>query len=538
MMIGSFWQNKHGNIAIMFGVLLLPLCAAVGLAVDYSRHTSAKQHLQEIVDAASLALASSKEQGRGRLTQMANDFLASNQRDGRLQTIHLRSLNATSEKIDLAADGTIPATFMRLAGYDQLPVAASALAERATRGKVEVSLVLDNTKSMSFDGGGGKTRIVALKAAASQLVSALLKDGNSNVRIALVPYADYVNVGKDLRNASWLNVPADKITKTVIPEKPAVCTTIKTKQVKTTKDPDYPCTDDVDGVIVNKICKGKQHYKDEPITPYEKCSPFVPATTTTTVDTWHGCVGSRVGGKYRLDDAPGVKYPGFVTRHQQCVTPVQRLTNDKAKLLAGISGMVTSLPNYSEPQTFTAAGLIWGLNTLAPDGPFGDGADYKDGKDKTRKVAVLMTDGSNTLLYNKTDGKALSSIKSANQLTASERQPYVAPTTSGNCGRGNDGKDDDSNGNAQGCKKKTLDPVGSGPFKQTNEDSVAICTNMKAKGIEIFTVGFKVDDQVARDMLQACASSDDHFYLAEDADRLSEAFEGISASLQVVRLAR
>jgi hypothetical protein len=73
---------------------------------------------------------------------------------------------------------------------------------------------------------------------------------------------------------------------------------------------------------------------------------------------------------------------------------------------------------------------------------------------------------------------------------------------------------------------------------QTNEDTLAICTNMKAKGIEVFTVAFMVEDAVAESMLKVCASSDQHFYSASNSELLSDAFAGIAESLQVVRLAR
>jgi hypothetical protein len=195
--------------------------------------------------------------------------------------------------------------------------------------------------------------------------------------------------------------------------------------------------------------------------------------------------------------------------------------------------MVTSLPSYA-PNTFIPGGMIWGLNSLAPDGPFRDGMPYDDQNQKPRKVVVLMTDGANTLLYNKNNGKAATS---ASKLSASERQPYVAPTTSGNCGSGNDDKEDDTNGNAQGCKKQG-DAVGTGTYAQTNEDTLAICTNMKAEGTEIFTVAFMVEDEVAKSMLKGCATSHDHFYSASNAEVLSSAFSGIAGSLQVVRLAR
>jgi Flp pilus assembly protein TadG len=208
-MLRRFLESRSGNFAILSGVTMIPLCLAAGLAVDYSRHHSAQRHLQEMADATSLALAASKEQNQARLEQVANDYLAANRTSSRVQHVSVASVVATTESVDVELIGSIPTTFMGIAGYQTLDVGASALAERATRGTVEVSLVLDNTWSMSDVDAKGVRKIDALKSAASGLVDQLLKSPDGGVRIALVPYGEYVNVGTQHRNNSWLSVPAD-----------------------------------------------------------------------------------------------------------------------------------------------------------------------------------------------------------------------------------------------------------------------------------------------------------------------------------------
>ena len=51
---------------------------------------------------------------------------------------------------------------------------------------------------------------------------------------------------------------------------------------------------------------------------------------------------------------------------------------------------------------------------------------------------------------------------------------------------------------------------------------------MKAKGIEIFTVGFGLDTQLARDTMANCATSSDRAFLADDAAQLEAAFRDIA----------
>src|SRR3954466_6113310 len=55
--IKSFPSDQRGATAILFGLLLLPLMAAVGAAVDYSRAANARTAMQTAVDAAALLAA-------------------------------------------------------------------------------------------------------------------------------------------------------------------------------------------------------------------------------------------------------------------------------------------------------------------------------------------------------------------------------------------------------------------------------------------------------------------------------------------------
>jgi len=65
--------------------------------------------------------------------------------------------------------------------------------------------VLDTTGSMNSN-----NRMVELKKAATDLVKSLIKEGGDDVRIAIVPYANYVNVGTTYENEPWLDVPSSK----------------------------------------------------------------------------------------------------------------------------------------------------------------------------------------------------------------------------------------------------------------------------------------------------------------------------------------
>ena len=203
-MFKRFLTDRSGNFAMMMVIMTLPLLVAIGFGVDYARYVSAKQHLQEITDAASLAVAASTERDDAKLRALAADMISVNTSRNRIQNVAVSALDINDDEVDLKLDGNVPTFFMGLVNINRLDVATSALAIRAVTGSVEVALVLDNTESMNYD-----NKITTLKSAATNLVSQLHKNEGGNVRIALVPYAEQINVGLKNRGASWLSVPAD-----------------------------------------------------------------------------------------------------------------------------------------------------------------------------------------------------------------------------------------------------------------------------------------------------------------------------------------
>lgn len=62
-----------------------------------------------------------------------------------------------------------------------------------------------------------------------------------------------------------------------------------------------------------------------------------------------------------------------------------------------------------------------------------------------------------------------------------------------------------------------------------------LCTNMKAAGIEVYTVGFMVSN-AAKTFLQGCATSSSHYYDATSGDALRMAFRDIALKISSLRL--
>ena len=486
-LLRKFAGDRSGNFGIITALLATPLILAVGFGIDGSRYYSARENLQDAVDTAALALAASTEQNVGLLRQEGEKFVFANVSDDAIGSVAISDLAADAETIELSATGQIQTTFMRLARVDTMTVAASALAMRAPVRAVEIALVLDNTWSMS-EKSGGVSKIDTLKQASSDLVKTLITDGQDDVSIGIVPYADYVNVGVANRKAPWLDVPDDY----TVDAAPKICETKTTKSVCLSKSATYECTKTVDGVDEPATCGGScTKSETQNVAPYQSCS----GGGNPKEYRWFGCIGSRTASTTRLNDLyPSTKYPGYVETSQKCLTEIQPLTKNKKTLTSAIDNMIINRGTGYKPYTYISAGLIWGQNVLSPTEPVTTGAAYDNKNLAPRKVMILMTDGDNTLQFRASDGRHVG--YSSNSSTAKNQ------------------------------------------FDKANTETQAICDYSKSKNIDIYTVAFMVDNADARKLLQKCATDSAHYFDASNRDMLLSAFSGIARSISQVRLAR
>lgn len=76
----------------------------------------------------------------------------------------------------------------------------------------------------------------------------------------------------------------------------------------------------------------------------------------------------------------------------------------------------------------------------------------------------------------------------------------------------------------------------------TRTAATKLCAAMRDKGIEIFTIGFKLDEPNAASTLQNCASPDTgsvkHFYQAADGGELDAAFQTIARNIETLALTK
>ncbi|MEL6724484.1 MAG: TadE/TadG family type IV pilus assembly protein [Pseudomonadota bacterium] len=191
----SWVQDTRGNIAMLFGVIVVPVLLVVAFAIDSSRELSTAKHLQAAIDAASLAGARALEdatQSDEEVRQIALTSLSAN-----LESSHsdmaCAQANVTVNRelgtVNVQSQCQINALFGGTLTPEDMSVASAATA-KANVTKLDLALMLDVSGSMGGD------RIADLRTAAITTAQTLLTPAaGDRVRISFVSYATSVNAG-------------------------------------------------------------------------------------------------------------------------------------------------------------------------------------------------------------------------------------------------------------------------------------------------------------------------------------------------------
>jgi Flp pilus assembly protein TadG len=367
-----FLRNTTGNTAIMFSLAAVPLMLGAGAAIDMVRANQARTILQAAADAAALAGASSGKTTDVALNKIVKDYVKTNGAEDVLTSVKKvkQSLDKTKRTFTVDIDGKLKTNFMLLGGISEMDISAKAEVNIGGNA-LEVALVLDNTASMNSEG-----RLDALKVAAKDLVKEVLsaKDTGAYVKVGIVPFSDYVNVGISNRTQSWINVPADSTTTQNI------CST------------NYP-----DATSSNCHMETGSWNNDGVPTPYtyEVCdwvygSPVTTCSDQTWNNTWNGCVGSRSSTLDTKIGSLATKYPGL--QNTWCPQEVTLFDDNESALGSKIDAMVGS------GNTYIPSGVLWGWNLLDSNAPLASAKTKTWMKSNGgTKSMVVMTDGDNTL---------------------------------------------------------------------------------------------------------------------------------------------
>ena len=213
------------------------------------------------------------------------------------------------------------------------------------------------------------------------------------------------------------------------------------------------------------------------------------------------CVAERTGSQAYTDAVTNAaaraqfNYSG--TSGNRCPSaPIIPLSSDREGLKAAIDSFSVA------GSTAGQIGAAWGWYTVSPNfnslWPDSAAGPYRD--PNTLKAVIIMTDGEfNT--------------------------PYCSGVIARDAGSGSGSASDRIHCNA----------TNGNPFDQT----IALCTAMKAEGVIVYTVGLQVaSGGGAERVIQNCASSSRHVYFPSSGADLTEAFKAIGRDITRLRISK
>jgi len=227
-------------------------------------------------------------------------------------------------------------------------------------------------------------------------------------------------------------------------------------------------------------------------------------------DTWGGCIEERLNGHDQLDTsiAEGGAWrpyrwgrdrfnnwpplsgtnPQLRGPNRDCPQPITPLTNRKSPLLRAVDAMT------AQGFTHINLGIVWAWRLISPDPPFTEARPYGD-RDYN-KALILMTDGVNVF----------------------PNPGYTA------YGRLADQRLGTNN-----------------PFVANNELDVRtsrVCTNVKQRGIIVYTIVFQVTEVSVENLMRNCATDASKYFNSPTNEALRQAFQTIGAQLSNLHVSR
>lgn len=512
-----FGRDRRGSTTVIFGLSIFMLLSMAGAAIDFARWHDAHVANKAAVDSALLAAARrmqvDPDDVEGAIATAMTYYKAKIEQTPGITDDSVNFVVAeNASTIRAQGSAYLKTTLLRAIGIDRLQVAipATAAFPKGSGSNVEVSMLLDFTGSMCDDGQGpcsSSTNIDALKAAAKEFVNILISDTPTaqTTRVALVPFSTRVRISSGS-----------------------------------------------DGVMMKKLTGLDQYwsgYYDDCLSSSGggstgeaestwTCSAYQP----TAVSNWElmPCVTERAAGEDKgpdsvvdyTDEAPG---PG-------------RWMNAHAGDRFPLSQDGTATPYNPDPPAQTAADAYRQWN-------YDPGAGWCSGDLSPNNVIVPLT-GDKLLLKNRIDafeagGATAGTV--ATQMGWYLLSPKWSGVWSGSAQPGPYSDLAAKNANGAPVLRKIAVMMTDGVFNsyrtrkeqdpvKVSNHALAVCAAMKASGVEIYTVGFEInqlqaaDATTASNLLRNCATDQGHYYSPSTANGLKAAFRDIALKVNPVHL--
>lgn len=566
----SLLRDSSGNVTMMLGLSALPMVAVVGAGIDYARITADRAAFQSAIDSALVSVVNSNRASFTGLTQaqidervalltaQAMSFIKANyQAAPSVEKSIAVNLSVTDSNITVSASHTLPTSLMGIVGTQALNETLTSTVNKAPR-PVEMALVMDTTGSMSG------TPMTQAKAAAHKLLATLYNDSSiyssanptvskpdsPYVRVSLVPFTAAVRLDTNAYdyNPSWIdttgassvsklnfsNTSLNNYTAWGIMKDKATGSPLAWNGCVESRPGTYATSDDApaggDSLFVPYFAPDEPTFSSSSSYGYYNSyistsgSPNELAgwTSTSPYYTTSSALGSSYNGTTTASGGSAANSAILLARQNNVnkyngasisaesyssssgqsygpwwdcdMTKIVPMTYNRVKVEAAIEGMIAA------GATVVPEGLAWGWRTLSPTEPLtkvesGPSqaatmiSPYHDAR--WRKIMVLMTDGQNDVLSNGS---------SPNPLNGSWYSSYGRVTA--------------STGNRFG----TTNP--SQANAKLDSNMLTLCANVKATGIEIFTIyydsGSGINSTQASN-LKSCATDASHYTTATPA---------------------
>lgn len=518
-------RDERGVVAVIFA-LAIAVLIPMGLGVfDVYMATEQRGKLQDALDAAALYAARSNAQTSAAIDAVGDRALAAN-----LQLIDgavLESSSFTLSGAKVVAQASVRMQALAPALWEHDPVSVDTEVQRAID-RLEIALVLDNTGSMVLN---NSPKLATLKTEAKKLVDKLAQAAAMSaepepIKIALVPFSNTVRVQTTTSLAGWspashtgpgvpnwidpraaqhwaggtnndiFNVQTDRLTMMQnIGQSWAGC-------VESRRQP-FDISEQAPDASTPASMFAPYFWPDEPdVSGTAKINDYLTdgGSSSNFFDKERRSAKYAVGVAWRRTGNFTTDLGMTYTHGPNAgctLQPMIRLTTNTAAIKTAIDNM-TAIGETNIP-----LGMMWGWHALTPNAPLADGAPY--GTPHLRKIVILMTDGENTLYDSNTGNDS-----------------YY-----GGLGFIWQGMLNGVTG-ASGTSTRTT---------AMNNRLSALCTAMKARKIEVYTVRVEVSSG-SSSLLQNCASAPDKFFDVANVNQLGTAFDAIAAAITNLRITK
>ena len=580
----GFVTNAQGSTSMLFGLSAVPILMFVAAGVDYSRAVDQKSRLQQATDATALAVTRSLTvtSDQTTLTTQAQVFLAAAVNDPNAVIVSGPTISNNNTALCLTTKTTLNTTLLKTAVGMGLAPSSTMTVSGTSCTKIndvtyEIALVLDNSGSM-LESTSGTTKIASLQTAATQMVATMNPVPSApRATFSIVPFSSAVKIGAGYQTASFMDTAGKSSIHWQNFQLPTKASWLPTSKfdliagmsttarpvtwagcVEERPDP-YRTSDTPASSTIPDTLFVPYFYPDVHTSSYSsrnRTYSYSSSTNTYISLDSNGEAGScSQGDLYDQADASATRASVPVknavansvwdaTQTKVCkyknsgsggdvltgtsafgsgfnVGPnllcdsqaISTLTNSNSVLNSAISTL------YAKGDTNILGGIMWGWRTISPNGPF-----------NTQTTATGAIGNQNAKPYGST-GTAITNVKVMVVMT--------------------DGMNHWSNisGDPNGSAYSNLGFYNNGRLGSTDAsnarslmdaETLEACTNAKAAGVQIYTVGFSIPsdpiDSAGLSLLQSCATKPSMAYVAQDGSALVTTFQSIAQQMSGLRL--